>query len=91
MVDDPLIALAFLSLFHLIGGGVMGMALRGWRSRSVNWMLVVWALGFGGLPLLFAFAAPWLLPVQLLELATAFCITFFSGSESASSWAGPAF
>jgi hypothetical protein len=42
----------------------------------VNMPLAIWGSLFGGIPLLMAAEAPWLLPVQLLEMAIAFVATF---------------
>jgi hypothetical protein len=33
-MDSPLILFAFLSLFHILGGGVLGVAMRGLRLRD---------------------------------------------------------
>ena len=78
MIDNPLIVLAFLSLFHLLGGGGLGIALRPLRSgESVNVSLAIWGLGFAGIPLLGSIGAPWLLPFQLLEIVAAGLLTFF--------------
>jgi len=78
------VAFVFLSLFHLLGGGGLGVALRPLRTRpagsrgcGVNVGLAIWGLMFGGIPLLMALEAPWLLPVQLCEMLVAFFITFF--------------
>jgi hypothetical protein len=78
------VALAFLSLFHLLGGGALGVALRPLRARpagtrgcGVSIGLVVWAVMFGGIPLFMSLADPWLLPFQLLELVVAFLAAFF--------------
>lgn len=83
-MDSPLILFAFLSLFHILGGGVLGVAMRGLRLRpagtrgcGINVGLTIWALGFGCAPLLIGLQAPWLFPFQLLELAVVFCVTFF--------------
>jgi hypothetical protein len=43
----------------------------------VNVGLAIWGLVFGGIPLLMALDAPWLLPVQLFEMLVAFFVTFF--------------
>lgn len=77
-------AFAFLSLFHLLGGGGLGLAFRPLRTRpagsrgcGVNTWLAIWGLAFGGIPLLMAVETPWLLPVQLFEMLLAFFVTFF--------------
>ncbi len=84
LMDSPLILFAFLSLFHILGGGVLGVAMRGLRMRpagtrgcGINVGLTIWALGFGCAPLFMGLQAPWLLPFQLLELAVVFGVTFF--------------
>jgi hypothetical protein len=84
LMDSPLILFAFLSLFHILGGGVLGVAMRGLRLRpagtrgcGINVGLTIWALGFGCAPLFIGLQAPWLFPFQLLELAVVFCVTFF--------------
>lgn len=84
LLDSPLILFAFLSLFHILGGGVLGVVMRGLRMRpagtrgcGINVGLAIWALGFGCAPLFTVLQTPWLLPFQLLELAVAFCVTFF--------------
>ena len=83
-MDSPLILFAFLSLFPILGGGVLGVVMRGLRMRpagtrgcGINVGLTIWALGFGCGPLLIGLQAPWLFPFQLLELAVVFCVTFF--------------
>jgi hypothetical protein len=75
--------LAFLSIFHVLGGGGLGVALRPLRTRSggtqddrVSVPLAIWGLMFGGIPLLMAVEVPWLLPLQLLEMVVGFLATF---------------
>ncbi|MGE5141721.1 MAG: hypothetical protein ACM3JD_19825, partial [Rudaea sp.] len=44
----------FLGLFNLIGGAAVGVALRRLFARQGGWpFLLIWGLGFGGLPLIF--------------------------------------
>ncbi len=82
--DNVVFILAFLSIFHILGGGALGVALRAVRTRpagtrgcGVNLGLVIWGLMFGGFPLLMGLAAPILLPLQMLEIVVAFLVTFF--------------
>lgn len=72
-----------LSIFHLLGGGGLGVALRPLRARlrgdeggKVNVPLAVWGLMFGGIPLLMSVEVPWLMPIQLMETVVAFLATF---------------
>ncbi len=96
LMDSPLILLAFLSLFHILGGGVLGVVMRGWRMRpaetrgcGMNVGLMIWALGFGCAPLFLGLQTPRLLPFQLLELAVVFCVTFFFWDRIRESFAKP--
>jgi len=53
--------LAFLCLFHIVGGVVFGTTLRG-LSRRINGrsvFLLVWSLFFGGAPLLMFLQSDW--------------------------------
>lgn len=48
--------LVFLCLFHLLGGAAIGSVLRGAMRRQFSCnslFLLVWGVGFGGLPFLF--------------------------------------
>lgn len=82
-MDVLLIQLVFLSLFHILGGGGLGVALRGIRGAPLltgireNLNLIIWALLFGGLPLVMGLANPVLLFIQILELVGACLVTLF--------------
>ncbi len=82
MIENPPIALVFLSLFHLLGGGALGIALRGLRAAGrqgcrTNIGLAIWGLMFGGFPLALGLQIPELLAIQLAELGIACLTTFF--------------
>lgn len=78
MIESPVAVLAFLSLFHLLGGGGLGVALRPLRSAgSINVGLAIWGAMFGGIPLFMSIEALWLLPIQLFEIAAAGLLAFF--------------
>lgn len=78
MIESPLLFLAFLSLFHLLGGAGLGVALRPLRlDGPVNTGLAIWGAMFGGLPLFASIGAPWLLPFQLIEVTAAGLLAFF--------------
>jgi hypothetical protein len=76
-MDNPWIIIMFLSVFHLLGGAAVGIAL--WEVRvggKPNRMLLVWGLLFGGMPLAAGVGRPEILPFQLLELVLAGGTTF---------------
>jgi hypothetical protein len=77
-MDSPWVTIAFLSVFHLLGGAAVGVAL--WELRvngKANTMLLIWGLLFGGLPLAAGLGWPIMLPFQLGELVVAGGVTFF--------------
>jgi hypothetical protein len=77
-MDSPWILIAFLSVFHLLGGAAVGVAL--WELRVAgkpNTMLLVWGLLFGGLPMAAGAGWPVILPFQLGEFLLAGGTTFF--------------
>lgn len=76
-MDSPLIVLAFLSIFHVVGGGGLGVALRGFRQGEGSVPLVIWALLFSGIPLLMGLGIPWIWLIQLSEMLIACVVTFF--------------
>jgi hypothetical protein len=77
-MDNPWIFIAFLSVFHILGGAAVGIALRDVRlGDKPNMMLLIWGLLFGGLPLAAAIGSPIILPFQLGELILAGGSTFF--------------
>ena len=76
MIEGSLLVLAFLSLFHILGGAGLGAALRPLRDGGkVNVGLAVWGAMFGGIPLLMSIEVPWLLPLQLFEIGAAGLLT----------------
>jgi hypothetical protein len=78
MIESPLVALAFLSLFHVLGGAGLGIALRPLRvGDRVNVGLAIWGAMFGGIPLIMSVETPWLLPAQFFLLAVAALLAFF--------------
>lgn len=77
-MDNPWFPIAFLSLFHLLGGAAVGIALWDLRlGHEPNKMLLVWGLLFGGLPMLAALGWPAMLPFQLGEFVLAAGVTCF--------------
>lgn len=80
-MDSPIIILAFLSLFHVLGGGAIGMAFRdirlGNKGCRDSFFFIVWGSMFGGIPLFFGISAPTLFPIQVLILLVSFFATFF--------------
>ncbi len=52
-MNDPMIALGFVSIFHVIGGIVVGSTLRGLRHGFPcgKIFLLFWGVLFGGMPL----------------------------------------
>jgi hypothetical protein len=80
--NNSLIILGFISLFHVIGGAVLGSTLR---SIVTDWpkfgcqhiFLLVWASLFGFMPLLFGFdrEEPWFLLIQIAILGTTIAVT----------------
>lgn len=80
-LDQPVFLLVFLALFHLLGGGALGVALRnivrdrqGCRDQA---FLLIWGATFGGLPLLAGVSSIWLLTLQVAELTAGVLLTFF--------------
>ena len=77
-----LFPLAFLSIFHILGGAGLGVALRGLRRKRIregvreNLVLIIWSLLFGGLPLAMGLAYPGLFFFQILELGGACLVAF---------------
>lgn len=67
--------LAFLSLFHLIGGIALGSVLRGWlrgKFACNNLFMLVWGTLFGGVPLVIGavqFVAQGAIYLLLIEVA----------------------
>ncbi len=49
----PLLLTVFFGIFHLLGGGALGQAVRLARRGSDPWFFVLWGAGMGGLPLIF--------------------------------------
>ena len=58
---EHLVLLAFLSLFHIVGGVVFGSSLRSLSRRITgrSVFLLVWSLFFGGVPLLMYLQSDW--------------------------------
>lgn len=92
LLDSPVFLLGFLSLFHIVGGSVVGATLRNMRQAGLSGVtnqgcLLVWGVMFGGLPLLFGLAAFreygdwWLLPTQITILIATILIVFLLGSS----------
>jgi hypothetical protein len=54
-LDDALSVLIFLCIFEVIGGAAVGTGLRGFlrlSPRVPGCFMMIWGLGFGGIPLL---------------------------------------
>ena len=60
-LKEYIVLLAFLSLFHIVGGLVFGTTLRGLGRRITgrSIFLLVWSLFFGGVPLLMFLQSDW--------------------------------
>lgn len=55
--NDALGMLLFFSIFEVLGGGAVGIALRGILQRDFSGMFfLIWGSGFGGIPLVIAAA-----------------------------------
>lgn len=89
--NNPFLMLAILSVFSLVGGAVMGNALRALRARQhiVNsFFALIWASIFAGAPLLsgaglfFSTDQTLLFVIQLGLFAAAVCYTLFVRSSS---------
>lgn len=82
---DTMALLGVLSVFHIVGGAALGLALRQWcgaRARGAPWtpsLLFWWGPLFGGLPLLFGLVtAEWgILAAQVVILAASVAIAFW--------------
>jgi len=91
LLDSPWFLLAFLSLFHIIGGTVFGSTLKKMHQDGLSGVrnsgcLLIWGVMFGGMPLAFGlteFAESgiiWLFPAQLTIFAGAILITYLFGT-----------
>ena len=89
ILDSPLFLLGFMSLFHIIGGSVIGSTLKKMRQAGAanGGCLLIWGVMFGGIPLAFGAAelaqsgVVWMLPAQLLIFLGSIVITFLFGSS----------
>lgn len=90
MLNSPLFLLGFLSVFHIIGGSVIGTTLHKMRRGNNvpgQTVLFLWGIMFGGLPLLFGVGmsqepgAAWLLPAQFTILFGTILVTFLWGDS----------
>lgn len=84
MTLETLGPLAFLSIFHVIGGAALGLTVRGWVDNPTREnlggriFLLVWGGMFGCMPLTFGLQEePRLLIAQLAVLLTAFAVPYF--------------
>ena len=84
-MNGPIGTLAFISIFHVLGGGALGLTLRGLR-KGIEFnkiFFLVWGTGFGCMPLAigaqnFAQAnVMYLFVVEVLILAGAIVLTAF--------------
>ena len=91
LFDSPWFLLGFLSLFHIIGGVVIGSTLKKMRQDGLSGLknsgcLLIWGVMFGGIPLAFGlgqyaeFGIIWFFPAQLAVFAGAILITFLFGT-----------
>ena len=85
-MDTPVGLLAFLSIFHLIGGIALGMTFnRIVRERHLGGQsifFIVWGGMFGCMPLTFGSQSePWVLAAQMGILALAIGIPFAIGGS----------
>lgn len=101
MEDSPFIWLAFLSVFHVIGGIALGSAIRGVQqfirgeggSLPNSLFFAVWGGMFGCMPLAFGFdpAIPnWVLVAQVVILLVVIVVTVIFG-RAALGWLKPVF
>lgn len=100
MEDNPLLLIAFLAMFHIIGAIALGYAARSlWKrlhgddtvSTFAAVFLVVWGSMFGCMPLIFGtnpILPDWFLPTQLAIWGTAFILSAFYG-RAIMRWAKP--
>ncbi len=86
MSSNPLVAIIFLSLFHVIGGSALGWSLRQFLARQfgcMTWFFIVWGGMFGLLPLIVGTAIfsqmhlTYLVGAQVVVLAAAIAIAAF--------------
>src|SRR5262245_53734540 len=57
-LDTPFGMLLFLSIFEALGGGAIGIALRGIVRRDYSGcFFLIWGAGFGGIPLIIGAAS----------------------------------
>ena len=85
-MDTPVGLLAFLSIFHLIGGIALGMTfnriVRERRLGGQSIFFIVWGGMFGCMPLTFGSQSePWVLAAQIGILALAIGIPFAIGGS----------
>ncbi len=82
---DTLALLGVLSVFHIIGGAALGLALQRWRavrSKGEPWtppLVFWWGPLFGGMPLLFGLVtAEWgILAAQVVIFVASVAIAFW--------------
>ena len=93
MLESPLFRLGLLSLFHIIGGSVVGATLRKMRQAGAGGVpnqgcLFVWGIMFAGIPLMFGVGefvesrTLWLLPAQITVLLGTILVTFLWGAAA---------
>ncbi len=84
MLNDQVVVLGFLSVFHLIGGVAIGSVVRGWLRRGFSLrglFLLIWGGMFGVMPLLIGAGMftlggkPYLVVLQIAVLALAILVT----------------
>jgi hypothetical protein len=79
--SNPIVLLGFMSLFHIVGGAVLGSTLRtivtDWPKFNFQRVFaLVWASLFGCMPLVFGLDQPaWFLPTQVAVLGTTTAFT----------------
>jgi hypothetical protein len=76
--------LAFLSIFHVIGGAALGATVRAWLDSPTRQNLgrhvffLIWGGMFGCMPLAFGLQeGGWMVVAQSAVLVTAFAVPFF--------------
>jgi hypothetical protein len=88
-MNNPIVQLGFLCIFHLIGGVALGSVLRGALRGNFScnsFFFLIWGGGFGGMPLVFGIqefqkGTPYFLVVQCAVLVIAILVVAFISDE----------